>query len=221
MTTARNRALDHLRRVQLHDAQARGARRTTWKPQEALVVPDFTDALDAARQDEIGDDLLRLMFTACHPVLPTDARVALTLQAAGRPDHARDRPRVPGARAHHRAAHRARQAEAARGPRAVRVTARRRELQGAPRFGAARWSTSCSTRATRPRPATTGCGPALAHEALRLGAHAGRADAGRGRGRTGWPRCWNCSPRACMRAPTRRAGPSCWPTRTAAAGTGC
>jgi predicted RNA polymerase sigma factor len=51
--------------------------------QEALVVPDFVDALDAARQDEIGDDLLRLMFTACHPVLSMDARVALTLKLLG------------------------------------------------------------------------------------------------------------------------------------------
>jgi predicted RNA polymerase sigma factor len=37
-------------------------------------VPDFVDALDAARQDDIGDDLLRLIFTACHPVLSTEAR---------------------------------------------------------------------------------------------------------------------------------------------------
>jgi predicted RNA polymerase sigma factor len=47
------------------------------------VVPDFVDALDAARADDIGDDLLRLIFTACHPVLPTDARVALTLRLLG------------------------------------------------------------------------------------------------------------------------------------------
>lgn len=48
--------------------------------QEALLVPDFTDALDAARQDEIGDDLLRLIFTACHPVLGPEMRAALTLK---------------------------------------------------------------------------------------------------------------------------------------------
>jgi predicted RNA polymerase sigma factor len=47
------------------------------------VQPDFVDALDAARQDEIGDDLLRLIFTACHPVLSADARVALTLKLLG------------------------------------------------------------------------------------------------------------------------------------------
>jgi len=82
MATAKNRALDHLRRDKLlqakheeigHDLEA----------QEALVVPDFVDALDAARADTIGDDLLRLIFTACHPVLSIDARVALTLRLLG------------------------------------------------------------------------------------------------------------------------------------------
>jgi predicted RNA polymerase sigma factor len=46
-------------------------------------VPDFVDALDAARADDISDDLLRLVFTACHPVLSTDAQVALTLRLLG------------------------------------------------------------------------------------------------------------------------------------------
>jgi RNA polymerase sigma factor (sigma-70 family) len=82
MATAKNRALDRLRRDKVlgqkleqigHDLEA----------QEALIVPDFVDALDAARADEIGDDLLRLIFTACHPVLSTEARVALTLKLLG------------------------------------------------------------------------------------------------------------------------------------------
>jgi RNA polymerase sigma factor (sigma-70 family) len=82
MTAAKRRALDHLRHQKLaaekheqigHDLEA----------QEALIVPDFVDALDAARADEIGDDLLRLIFTACHPVLSTEARVALTLKMLG------------------------------------------------------------------------------------------------------------------------------------------
>jgi RNA polymerase sigma factor (sigma-70 family) len=82
MATAKNRALDRLRRDKLlgekleqlgHDLEA----------QEALIVPDFVDALDAARNDQIGDDLLRLIFTACHPVLSSDARVALTLKLLG------------------------------------------------------------------------------------------------------------------------------------------
>jgi RNA polymerase sigma factor (sigma-70 family) len=79
MTAARHRALDHLRRERATgdklaelgaDLQAR----------QADVVPDFVDELDAARADDIGDDLLRLIFTACHPVLSADARAALTLK---------------------------------------------------------------------------------------------------------------------------------------------
>jgi len=77
MTTARNRALDRLRQATLHrqkqeelgaDADARGDH----------VVPDFSDSLDDA--DDIGDDLLRLVFAACHPVLSREAQVALTLK---------------------------------------------------------------------------------------------------------------------------------------------
>ena len=82
MTTAKNRTLDRLRRDRTlarkleslgHDLEA----------QEAHIVPDFVDALDDARTDVLGDDLLRLMFTACHPVLPEDARLALTLKLLG------------------------------------------------------------------------------------------------------------------------------------------
>lgn len=82
MATAKNKALDRLRREKVlaakleeigHDMEA----------QEALIVPDFVDALDAARQDDIGDDLLRLIFTACHPLLSRHARVALTLKLLG------------------------------------------------------------------------------------------------------------------------------------------
>lgn len=82
MTTAKRRALDHLRRGKLQD-QKLAEVGSDLEAQEALVVPDFVDALDAARQDDIGDDLLRLIFTACHPVLSTDARVALTLRLLG------------------------------------------------------------------------------------------------------------------------------------------
>ena len=82
MTTAKRRALDHLRHLKMQ-AQKLDALGQDLEAQEALVVPDFVDALDAARQDDIGDDLLRLIFTACHPVLPTPARVALTLRLLG------------------------------------------------------------------------------------------------------------------------------------------
>ncbi len=82
MTTAKRRALDHLRHRQMADEKHDGIA----ADMEALGtthVPDFVDALDEARQDDIGDDLLRLVFTACHPVLSTDARVALTLKLLG------------------------------------------------------------------------------------------------------------------------------------------
>ncbi|NYF20029.1 RNA polymerase sigma factor (sigma-70 family) [Xanthomonas sp. JAI131] len=77
MTTARNRAIDVLRQHQRIAGQ-----HAQWgealQPQ-ALPAPDDSDAL----QDDIGDDLLRLMFVACHPLLPADARVALTLRLLG------------------------------------------------------------------------------------------------------------------------------------------
>ncbi|WP_144151609.1 RNA polymerase sigma factor [Paraburkholderia sp. BCC1885] len=82
MITAKNRALDHLRQDVLH-ARKREELGRDLDAQEAHVVPDFVDALDAAREDDIGDDLLRLVFTACHPLLSTDARVALTLRLLG------------------------------------------------------------------------------------------------------------------------------------------
>jgi RNA polymerase sigma factor (sigma-70 family) len=82
MTTAKHRALDRLRRDKRlgEKLDEIGA---DLEAQQALVVPDFVDALDAAREDEIGDDLLRLIFTACHPVLGTEARLALTLKLLG------------------------------------------------------------------------------------------------------------------------------------------
>ncbi|MXK61461.1 RNA polymerase subunit sigma-24, partial [Burkholderia pseudomallei] len=77
MTAVKRRALDRVRQEALHAAK----RDQLGHELDALgahVVPDIADALAAARDDDIGDDLLRLIFTACHPVLSTDARVALT-----------------------------------------------------------------------------------------------------------------------------------------------
>jgi RNA polymerase sigma factor (sigma-70 family) len=82
MAVAKNKALDQLRQQALHlrkqeelgaDAYARGEH----------VQPDFVDALDAELTDDIGDDLLRLIFTACHPVLSREAQTALTLRLLG------------------------------------------------------------------------------------------------------------------------------------------
>jgi RNA polymerase sigma factor (sigma-70 family) len=80
--TAKNRALDRLRQQQLHERK-QGELAADLDALQATVVPDFVDDLDAARSDDIGDDLLRLIFTACHPVLSSDARVALTLRLLG------------------------------------------------------------------------------------------------------------------------------------------
>lgn len=82
MTTAKHRALDRLRR-DANLARKLEAIGLDLEAQQALVVPDFVDALDAKRADEIGDDLLRLIFTACHPLLALDARLALTLKLLG------------------------------------------------------------------------------------------------------------------------------------------
>jgi RNA polymerase sigma factor (sigma-70 family) len=82
MTTAKHRALDRLRQDALH-ARKQEELGHEMDAMQAHVVPDFVDGLDAAREDDIGDDLLRLIFTACHPVLSTDARVALTLRLLG------------------------------------------------------------------------------------------------------------------------------------------
>jgi RNA polymerase sigma factor (sigma-70 family) len=77
MQAAKNRAIDGIRRDKLlqrkheelgHELEA-----------DALVTPD----LDAALDDDVGDDLLRLIFTACHPVLSVEARLALTLRLLG------------------------------------------------------------------------------------------------------------------------------------------
>ena len=82
MATAKNRALDRLRQEALHARKHEELGREL-DALESHVVPDFVDGLDAARADDIGDDLLRLVFTACHPVLSTEARVALTLRLIG------------------------------------------------------------------------------------------------------------------------------------------
>ena len=77
MATAKRRAIDHFRRGQMLDRKHEELGREYEVREQA--VPDFDTALD----DEIGDDLLRLIFTACHPVLSTEARVALTLRLLG------------------------------------------------------------------------------------------------------------------------------------------
>jgi RNA polymerase sigma factor (sigma-70 family) len=75
MTAAKRRAIDVFRRRALLDRKHQELGRET----ATQDVPDLESALD----DDVGDDLLRLIFTACHPVLSSEARVALTLRLLG------------------------------------------------------------------------------------------------------------------------------------------
>jgi RNA polymerase sigma factor (sigma-70 family) len=78
MAAAKHRAIDLWRRNKLLERKHQELGREL-ETQQELAVPDFEAALD----DNIGDDLLRLIFTSCHPVLSTEARVALTLRLLG------------------------------------------------------------------------------------------------------------------------------------------
>jgi RNA polymerase sigma factor (sigma-70 family) len=75
MAAAKHRAVDHFRRSELLERKHAQLGHETRQD----VVPD----LDAALDDHVGDDLLRLVFIACHPLLSTEARVALTLRLLG------------------------------------------------------------------------------------------------------------------------------------------
>ena len=77
MTTAKRRGIDQLRRKQM--LERKHAELGTELEARQETAPD----LDAAIDDQIGDDLLSLIFTACHPVLTTEARTALTLRLLG------------------------------------------------------------------------------------------------------------------------------------------
>jgi RNA polymerase sigma factor (sigma-70 family) len=77
MATAKNRAIDRLRHNQLLERKHEELGREV--AVREMTVPDLTAGMD----DDVGDDLLRLVFVACHPVLSTDARVALTLRLLG------------------------------------------------------------------------------------------------------------------------------------------
>lgn len=78
MAAAKHRAIDRLRRRKLIERKHEELGRELEAQGE-----DATPDLDATLDDDIGDDLLRLMFSACHPVLATEARVALTLRLIG------------------------------------------------------------------------------------------------------------------------------------------
>jgi RNA polymerase sigma-70 factor, ECF subfamily len=77
MATAKRRAIDELRR------RKRVARKHEEIGVELTAKENTTPDLDAALDDDVGDDLLRLVFTSCHPLLSTEARLALTLRLLG------------------------------------------------------------------------------------------------------------------------------------------
>jgi RNA polymerase sigma factor (sigma-70 family) len=78
MVTAKHRAVDRIRRNVRLEHKTKVLGRELEIQQETAEID-----VDAALDDDVGDDLLRLIFTACHPVLSTDARVALTLRLLG------------------------------------------------------------------------------------------------------------------------------------------
>jgi RNA polymerase sigma factor (sigma-70 family) len=78
MATAKHRAIDHFRRNKLLERKHEELGYQLESDRDRVV-----DDLDAALDDDVGDDLLRLIFTACHPVLSTEGRVALTLRLLG------------------------------------------------------------------------------------------------------------------------------------------
>ena len=78
MATGKHRAIDRLRRSRLLEGKHEELGREL-EVRQAMAVPD----LDAAIDDQVGDDLLRLVFISCHPALSTEARVALTLRLLG------------------------------------------------------------------------------------------------------------------------------------------
>ncbi|MDR3619638.1 MAG: RNA polymerase sigma factor [Paludisphaera borealis] len=78
MAAAKHRAIDHVRRNKLLERKHEEIGRSRTSENEDAIAD-----LDAALDDDVGDDLLRLIFTACHPVLSTEARLALTLRLLG------------------------------------------------------------------------------------------------------------------------------------------
>jgi RNA polymerase sigma factor (sigma-70 family) len=82
MATAKNRALDHFRHNKILERKHEELAGEMELEQE-IAAADLEACLIERIDDDIGDDLLRLVFTACHPVLSTEARVALTLRLLG------------------------------------------------------------------------------------------------------------------------------------------
>jgi predicted RNA polymerase sigma factor len=150
MATAKRRALDVLRRRKLLERKHEELAYELELDQELA-----NRAAEAAQDDEIGDDLLRLVFTACHPVLSPDARSRSrsSCWAASRPTRSRARSWFRSRRSRSASC-----APSARSPkRACRSRCRRATRSPSGSRRSSRSSTSCSTKATRRPRATTGC----------------------------------------------------------------
>ena len=78
MAAAKHRAVDHFRRAKMLDRKHEELGQDLEERQQAFALE-----LEASLDDDVGDDLLRLMFTACHPVLSAEARAAMTLRLLG------------------------------------------------------------------------------------------------------------------------------------------
>src|SRR5580698_7723871 len=82
MAAAKNRAINALRHSKMKDRKKGDV---VFELESAARQGDAVKDLEGALDDDVGDDLLRLVFTACHPLLPTEGRVALTLRLLGGP----------------------------------------------------------------------------------------------------------------------------------------
>ena len=182
MATAKHRAVDLVRRRTTYQRKLAELGRDLEQP----PGPSEMDAALAGIDDYVGDDLLRLMFIANHPVLSTESRVALTLRLLGglTTDEIARAMLVPEPTVAQRIV-RAKRTLAARNI-AVRVAPAGRGRCAA-RRRCSRWCTSSSTRGTRPRRASSGPGPRCA-----------RRPCGSVASWPGWwqrsPRCTGCSP---------------------------
>ena len=203
LTAARRRATDRFRR------------RGTLRPQAAAAgLPEEPEV--ATDMSTIPDERLRLLFTCCHPALPLEARVALTLRLLGGLTTRRDRPGVPGRRGDdgapgYRAKRKIRPPASRTGCRATRA-ARAAGRRARP------CSTWSSPRATRPARATSRSGRAL-RRGDPAGPGAGRADAATSPRRPGCWRCCCCSTPAAKTRTDPAGGWCCWRSRTGTGGT--
>jgi RNA polymerase sigma factor (sigma-70 family) len=185
MATAKHRAIDHLRQRALH-AGKQAEYAAELQLHGAGMVHDSTDDhADAHADDDIGDDLLRLVFVACHPALPLESRVALTLRLLGGLTTAEIA----------RAFLQPEATVAQRIVRAKRTLAEKQVPFEVPRKAALAERLDAvleviylvfTTKAMRQAPAKTGCGPRCARK------------------RCGWGACWSA---CCRRKPKRQV---CW-----------